>query len=88
VSKEKTREPKNDLKPVKFLNLSSLGFIDCMFYRLPFPDLASLKKLQEAHKLTAGVETFLNEMHKDLLDPRATSDLRKGWKELLKTEGK
>ncbi len=88
MDKENRRDCKLDPKPVKFLNSNSLQFIDYMFYRLPFPDLAALKKMQETIKLTADVVTFLNKMHEDLLDPRATSDLRKGWKEFLKTEGK
>ncbi len=90
MSKENRRDPKLDPKPVKILNPNSLQFIDYMFYRLPFkfPNLASQEKLQGMHKLTADVETFLNEMHEGLLDPKATPDLRKGWKELLNTEGK
>ena len=62
--------------------------MDEMFYRLPFPDLQHLERLQEQHKVTADVQTFLADVRADLEDPRAVEDLRKGWVSYLRTETK
>lgn len=59
-----------------------------MFYRLPFPDLQHLERLQEQHKVTADVQTFLADVRADLEDPRAFEDLRKGWVSYLRSETK
>ena len=73
---------------VPLLNPYSISFIDEMFYRLPFPDLQHLERLQEQHKVTADVQTFLADVRADLEDPRAFEDLRKGWVSYLRTETK
>ena len=59
-----------------------------MFYRLPFPDLQQLEKLQDGYKITSDVSKFLSEIHEDLEQPRAFEDLRKGWVSYLTTETK
>ena len=73
---------------VPLLNPYSISFIDEMFYRLPFPDLQHLERLQEQHKVTGDVQTFLADVRADLEDPRAFDDLRKGWVSYLRTETK
>ena len=73
---------------VPLLNPYSISFIDEMFYRLPFPDLQHLERLQEQHKVTGDVQTFLADVRADLEDPRAFEDLRKGWVSYLRTETK
>jgi hypothetical protein len=55
-----------------------------MFYRLPFPDLQVLEKLQERLRITADVVRFLEMVHEDLSHARAMGDLREGWVEHAK----
>jgi len=55
-----------------------------MFYRLPFPDLQVLEKLQERLRITAGVVRFLETVSADLSHARAMGDLREGWVEHAK----
>ena len=62
-----------------FLNQVSLSFLDDMFYRLPFPDLVMLEKLQEELKITAAVAKFRDLVHADLSHPRAMEDLHREW---------
>ena len=57
-----------------------------MFYRLPFPDLQMLEKLQEELKITAAVAKFRELLHADLSHLRAMEDLRAGWVDYLETE--
>ena len=57
-----------------------------MFYRLPFPDLVMLEKLQEELKITAAVAKFRDLVHADLSHPRAMEDLHREWLNYLKTE--
>ena len=71
-----------------FLHPTSLSFIDDMFYRLPFPDLQVLEKLQEELKITGAVTKFRDLVHADLSHPRAMEDLHLGWMNYLKTEAK
>jgi hypothetical protein len=59
-----------------------------MFYRLPFPDLQYLERLQEQHRVTGDAQAFLADVRADLEDPRAHEDLRKGWVSYLATETK
>ena len=62
-----------------------------MFYRLPFPDLQVLEKLQERLRITAGVVRFLETVNADLSHARAMDDLRAGWvthaKDGIKSKG-
>ena len=69
-----------------FLNPTSLSFIDDMFYRLPFPDLVMLEKLQEKLKITSAVSKFRDLVHADLSQPRAMDDLHRGWANYVTTE--
>ena len=69
-----------------FLNPTSLSFIDDMFYRLPFPDLQVLEKLQEQLKITSAVAKFRDLVHADLSQPRAMEDLHRGWANYVTTE--
>ena len=69
-----------------FLNLTSLSFLDEMFYHLPFPDLLQLEKLQEKYTNTADVVKFLSEVHADLVQPRAIEGLPEGYVEYVETE--
>ena len=65
-----------------FLNQVSLSFLDDMFYRLPFPDLQMLEKLQEELKITAVVAKFRDFVQSDLsheCHERAMGDLHQGW---------
>jgi hypothetical protein len=57
-----------------------------MFYRLPFPDLQMLEKLQGGLKITAAVVKFRVLVHADLSHARALDDLREGWVNYLETE--
>ena len=69
-----------------FLNQVSLSFLDDMFYRLPFPDLQVLEKLQEELKLSAAVAKFRDLVQADLSHPRAMDDLHRAWLDYLTTE--
>ena len=71
---------------VSFLNRVSLSFIDDMFYRLPFPDLQMLEKLQEELNITAVVAKFRDFVQSDLSHARAMGDLHRGWLDYLTTE--
>ena len=74
---------------VSFLNPTSLSFIDDMCYRLPFPDLGALEKLQERLHITADVVARFREMvNADLTQPRAMDDLHEGWVNYVETEMK
>jgi hypothetical protein len=74
---------------VLFLNPTSLSFIDEMFYRLPFPDLGALEKLQERLHITSDVVArFRETVNADLTQPRAMEDLHKGWVTYVETEMK
>ena len=74
---------------VSFLNPTSLSFIDDMFYRLPFPDLGLLEKLQERLQITSDVVARFREMvNADLSHPRAMEDLHEGWVNYMETEMK
>ncbi len=64
---------------VSFLNPASLGIIDNMFFRLPFPDIVWMEKVHEMANVQKEVATFLCDMKADLAQPRLMSDLRKGW---------
>jgi hypothetical protein len=70
-----------DLAPdmVSFLNPTSLGIIDDMFFRLPFPDIVRMEKVHEMANVQKEVATFLSDMKADLAQPRFMSDLHKGW---------
>ncbi len=59
-----------------------------MFYRLPFPDLALLEKLQERLHITSDVARFRENVNADLSHPRAMEDLRDGWVTYVQTEMK
>ena len=59
-----------------------------MFYRLPFPDLGMLEKLQERLKITSEVVKFREMVNADLLHPRAMDDLHEGWVTYVETEMK
>ena len=69
-----------------FLNPTPLSFLDDMFYRLPFPDLQMLEKLQEELKITTSVAKFREEVQADLSHARAMEDLHRGWLNYLTTE--
>ena len=77
---------KLDPEEVLFLNPTTLSFLDEMFYRLPFPDIVLLEKLQERLKVTADVVKFRELVHADLSHSRAMDDLREGWVNYLETE--
>lgn len=68
------------------MNPQSLGVIDDMFYRLPFPDSGRMDKLHAAAQVTPDAVTFLNEMQSDFNRPNAMSDLRSGWEAYLHRE--
>jgi hypothetical protein len=57
-----------------------------MFYRLPFPDLLRLEKLQERIGIATDAAAFLDKMQDDLGQDRAMADLRSGWVKYLNTE--
>ena len=57
-----------------------------MFYRLPFPDLQMLEKLQEELKLSSAVAKFRDLVQADLAHPRAMDDLHRAWLDYLTTE--
>ncbi len=59
-----------------------------MFYRLPFPDLGLLEKLQERFHITSEVARFRETVNADLSHPRAMKDLREGWVTYAETEMK
>ncbi len=59
-----------------------------MFYRLPFPDLGLLDKLQERHHITSDVARFREMVNADLSHPRAMEDLHEGWVTYVETEMK
>ena len=60
-----------------------------MFYRLPFPDLGLLEKLQERLHITSDVVARFREMvNADLSQPRAMDDLHEGWVNYVETEMK
>jgi hypothetical protein len=80
------KNPKLDPQEVPFLNENSLGFIDDMFFRLPFPDITRMEKLHQSVNVTADVFNFLGEMQDDLRQARAIEDLRRGWQEYLQAE--
>jgi hypothetical protein len=61
------------------LNPSSLGVLNNMFYRLPFPDVGKMEKLHELAGVTGDAKDFLAEMQDDLDAPNAMRDLRTRW---------
>ena len=64
---------------VSFLNPHSLGIIDDMFYRLPFPDGGRMDKLHDAHGVTGVAVYFRTELQADFEEPNAMNDLTLGW---------
>jgi hypothetical protein len=86
MSKENKRDHKQDPKEVAFLNVNSLAFIDELFYRLPFPDIGRLEKLQLDSGITTDIMRFRDEIKEDYANPRFMEDLRKGWMEYLDSE--
>jgi hypothetical protein len=78
MSKENKLNAKLDPEEVVFLNENSLAFIDEMFYRLPFPDIGLLEKLQLELGITADVGTFFAEIKGDYAHARFFDDLRDG----------
>jgi hypothetical protein len=86
MSKEIKRDRKQDPEEVAFLNVNSLAFIDELFYRLPFPDIGRLEKLQLDSGITTDIVRFRDEIKEDYANPRFMEDLRKGWMEYLDSE--
>jgi hypothetical protein len=86
MSKENKRDRKQDPEEVAFLNVNSLAFIDELFYRLPFPDIGRLEKLQLDSGITTDIMRFRDEIKEDYANPRFMEDLRKGWMEYLHSE--
>jgi hypothetical protein len=86
MSKGNKRDRKEDPEEVAFLNVNSLAFIDELFYRLPFPDIGLLEKLQLDSGITTDIMRFRDEIKEDYVNPRFMEDLRKGWMEYLDSE--
>lgn len=86
MSKENKRDHKQDPKEVAFLNVNSLAFIDELFYRLPFPDIGRLEKLQLDSGIASDIARFHEEIKEDYANPRFMEDLRKGWMGYLESE--
>ncbi len=86
MSKENERDREQDPEEVAFLNANSLAFIDELFYRLPFPDIGRLQKLQLDSEITADIGRFRDEIKEDYAHPRFMEDLRQGWMEYLESE--
>jgi hypothetical protein len=57
-----------------------------VFYRLPFPDVGRLEKLQLDLGITADVGRFCAEIKEDYAHARFMEDLRLGWTRYLDTE--
>lgn len=79
TSKAHKKDAKLAPDSVSFLNPTSLGIIDDMFFRLPFPDIVRMEKVHEMANVQKEVATFLCDIKADLAKPRFMSDLRKGW---------
>ena len=75
MSKENKRDHKQDPKEVAFLNVNSLAFIDELFYRLPFPDIGRLEKLQLDSRITADIGRLRDEINEDYAHPNFMEDL-------------
>ena len=73
---------------VNFLNPQSLGVLDDMFYRLPFPDSLRMEKLHANAGITTDAAQFLRTMQSDFSSANAMSDLREGWIHFLGNEMK
>jgi hypothetical protein len=86
MSKDNKRDRKQDPEEVAFLNVNSLAFIDELFYRLPFPDIGRLEKLQLDSGITSDIARFHEEIKEDYANPRFMEDLRQGWMEYLESE--
>ncbi len=86
MSKENKRDRKQDPEEVAFLNANSLAFIDGLFYRLPFPDIGLLEKLQLYSGITADIGRFLDEIKEDDAHPKFMEDLRHGWMKCLESD--
>ena len=72
---------------VPFINPRSLGVVDDMFFRLPFPDGPRMEKLHARANVTQDVRTFLAEMQSDFDNAaQCMSDLKNGWQHYLRTE--
>ncbi len=57
-----------------------------MFYRLPFPDVGRLEKLQLDLGITADVGRFCAEIKEDYAHSKFMEDLRQGWMLYLDTQ--
>ena len=73
---------------VPFINPRSLGVVDDMFFRLPFPDGPRMEKLHARANVTQDVRTFLAEVQRDFDNVHAMRDLKAGWEQYLRTEMK
>ena len=74
---------------VPFINPRSLGVLDDMFFRLPFPDGQRMEKVHARANVTQDVRTFLAEMQRDFDNVvQSMSDLKNGWQHYLRTEMK
>jgi hypothetical protein len=71
---------------IPFINARSLGVLNDMFFRLPFPDGPRMEKVHAKAMVTPDVLNFLNEMQSDFDNVQAMSDLKTGWDNYLRTE--